>query len=300
MTGGFLMTDVLNLLDYFQAERTLSLIDNSARNAGYEPFTPLKLFQKIHTDSVWVVKFTAEGPFRVRILLFFKAIVSLHDLEGLIKLFIAFLWAVFGAISGRIIVTIEIKERIAETCASVDVNVVGTYLKTLQDRVLNPAEITPSKAVGMLISDCTDADRIVEIFNFASEGEDLPIILCNFDNLCGGCHVVRNRNVDSHLLEVLFALAIYFGLKIRLYADNDRIVVASTGRYYDSVAMCTLGKYCYSVFADTTGRGKEIVTPVCASLDELAQEKVNISDDRIIGMYLGRNAGGGLMQCFLC
>jgi hypothetical protein len=92
-----------------KANSAFVVVNRELGNAGHEQLSTrmqFKLFAKVRTGPVLEAKLTARGSFRVKILLSFKAIDSLYDLDSYPKRFMAFLWAVFGAISGRIIVTI--------------------------------------------------------------------------------------------------------------------------------------------------------------------------------------------------
>jgi hypothetical protein len=259
--------------------------------AGYKPI-PFTLFSNVRTGSAYNVKLMAEGPFLVRISLFFKEIVSLYDLEGITKLFIALSLAVFGAIFGRIMVACE-----AETGLSVDTKIVDEYFGLLKSSGFAQEEITFMQAMDKLGVDFAVADRIRQVLYVSLADENLPMSQYNVVKFLA-CRFVNDINFDSHVLEAIIA-AIFFSLaKVRLSATVCGICIFPTDKGFEFVAADKLIIQNYGVFVDTTGCGEKIIQSACVSRGAQSQKEFDIGGNRTANMHTEINAYGCPLQCF--
>jgi hypothetical protein len=293
-------------------------VNDELVQAGYKPITPLELFAKVNTGNAIKISIIVFGSFRERISKFFKAIVSLYSLKGSAKRFIAFFWAVFGAIFGRIIVTVEVEKR--KPCSSLCLKKAHTCLSALRDSGLDPEKITLSQAFDKLEIDNMDADCIRKVFSFALKEEALPMSQYDFDSLTESEYIQFKDDNDCgideqnrYIQEIIFAIVMFSGCKIKFYATTVGIRIESTNERYDPIdvfASISAVDMDGGLYVDTTGRlGKEINREKYDFLEYLRRDKFDVYEcklqvnigwqqERTFDKFLRRNANSMTAGCY--
>jgi hypothetical protein len=161
--------------------------------------------------------------------------------------------------------------------------------------------MTLRQVIDILGLDDKIANYLREVFKFAIEDDDSPLVKCNFGNMktYSTCVFIKSDNDINIVLNVLLAATLHSCVEIRFFASIPAtITIVNTNDKYTMAAFLT-GFY-YDVFADTTGSGMDVVQLTGATLCGKAKQEFKADEgDGTVRMYAGTNSQGSKIQCFI-